>query len=566
MRTVRQKLVALVLVCTAPAVAGAVYRSHEAEADLLRQVERRVERVSARFAAEFEEYQSNARVALALTESSARFQQALATHDPERAARSVQRLAEVYKYRVILAADDAGNLLASGNAARGPKSLAPDASPQFAELLAGKELIGLIQVNFSDGPGYALASAHPVLDGEKQVGALALLTPITPGYLGYLEPKLNADLALRVNGAFVAASPNHPARELAATGAGVVLRAVGDRVFALKTFRPEALQRPELKVEITASRDVTELRAGVRQALFRQLGVLSIGLVLVLALALRFASRLGKAVGAIADAADSVKLGKYVTLEPVRSDDEIQYLGEHFNQMVQGLKERDRLRETFGRYVTRQVADHLMKGNVNLGGELVPVTVLFSDIRHFTSISERMEPRVLLDFLNEYFSGMVESVMHHHGVVDKFIGDAIMAVFGAPVPEPDDALRAICAALEMQARLRKINEVFKARGLPEIRTGIGLHSGQVVAGNIGHVERMEYTVIGDTVNLASRLEGMTKELDCDVVMSEDLYKQVENAVLAEPLQRIKVKGRDRDVMVYRLVGLKPGARGPDESA
>ena len=124
--------------------------------------------------------------------------------------------------------------------------------------------------------------------------------------------------------------------------------------------------------------------------------------------------------------------------------------------MVEGLKERDRLRETFGRYVTRQVADHLMKGgHQNLGGELVPVTVLFSDIRSFTSISETMEPRALLDFLNEYFSGMVESVMQHHGVVDKFIGDAIMAVFGAPVPHPDDPLHAVKAALEMRARLQE---------------------------------------------------------------------------------------------------------------
>src|ERR1044071_6377134 len=139
-----------------------------------------------------------------------------------------------------------------------------------------------------------------------------------------------------------------------------------------------------------------------------------------------------------------------------------------------------------------------------------------------------MEPRVLLDFLNEYFSGMVESVMHHQGVVDKFIGDAIMAVFGAPVPEPEDALNAVRAALEMRARLEQINETFQARGLPEIRAGIGLHSGQVVAGNMGHVERMEYTVIGDAVNLASRLEGMTKELACDVIMSEDLYTQVKN--------------------------------------
>jgi adenylate cyclase len=224
--------------------------------------------------------------------------------------------------------------------------------------------------------------------------------------------------------------------------------------------------------------------------------------------------------------------------------------------MVHGLKERDRLRETFGRYVTRQVADHLMKGNVNLGGELVPVTVLFSDIRSFSSISETMDPRAVLDFLNEYFAGMVESVLHHRGVVDKFIGDAIMAVFGAPVPEPDDALNAVRAALEMRSRLQQINETFQTRGLPEIRAGIGLHSGQVVAGNMGHVERMEYTVIGDAVNLASRLEGMTKELACDVVMSEDLYEQVKDDVIAEPLKRITVKGREQDVMVYRLVGLK----------
>jgi adenylate cyclase len=224
--------------------------------------------------------------------------------------------------------------------------------------------------------------------------------------------------------------------------------------------------------------------------------------------------------------------------------------------MVLGLKERDHLRETFGRYVTRQVADHLMKGNVNLGGELVPVTVLFSDIRSFTSISETMEPRALLDFLNEYFSGMVESVMSHGGVVDKFMGDAIMAVFGAPVPQPDDALHAVQAALQMRSRLEDINRDFLSRGLPEIKTGIGLHSGQVVAGNMGHVERMEYTVIGDAVNLASRLEGMTKELGCDVLLSEDLFRSVEQHVLAEPLKRIKVKGRDQDVMVYRLIGLK----------
>jgi adenylate cyclase len=132
-------------------------------------------------------------------------------------------------------------------------------------------------------------------------------------------------------------------------------------------------------------------------------------------------------------------------------------------------------------------------------------------------------------------------------------------VFGAPVPEPDDPINAIKAALEMRTRLQKINVEFKKRGLPEIRTGIGLHSGQVVAGNMGHAERMEYTVIGDAVNLASRLEGMTKELECDVVLSEDLYTQVQQHIEAEPLHKIKVKGRDQEVMVYRLIGLRTAA-------
>ena len=416
-------------------------------------------------------------------------------------------------------------------------------------------------MQFKDGPGYAMVSAAPVRAGSAQVGAIALVTPMTAGYLERLEPKLNADLSLRVNEKVVAACADHPAPDLESHAETAVLKEVGAKTFALKTFRPEALQRPGLEVEITASRDVTELREEVRKDLYVQLGGLGLGLLVVLGLALRFASRMGGTVRSISEAAQQVKSGKYVNAPVIHTGDELESLAVDFNAMVEGLRERDRLRETFGRYVTRQVADHLMlKGNAALGGQLVPVTVLFSDIRSFTSISETMEPRALLDFLNEYFTGMVESVMLHHGVVDKFIGDAIMAVFGAPVPQPDDPLNAVKAALDMRTRLQKINVAFKERGLPEIRSGIGLHSGQVVAGNMGHAERMEYTVIGDAVNLASRLEGMTKELKCDVVLSEDLFVQVERHVDAEPLHKIKVKGRDQEVMVYRLIGLKGDAK------
>ncbi len=584
MRTVRIKLVALVLACVAPAILGAVLRSRQAEKELLGQVERRVNATNRRFEAELAEYQANARLAITLAEHSARFQQALANHEAGPAERMVKRLAAVYDQRIILAADAKGQILARGNAEQGPSSLGPEASPAFAELLAGKPLNGMIAVAFSDGPGFAMVSAEPVRVTElpnsaqnaaprvtpaaparplvpmgTHVGSIALLTRITTPYLGYLEPKLNADLSIRVNGKLVAASPEHPGPELQSNAEAPVLTEVGKKLFAVKTFRPPKLQRAGMDVAVTASRDVTALRDTARKSMYTQLGWLGGVLVVVLGLALRFASRVGNAVRGISDAAEEVKVGKYVNAPVVRSGDELESLAEHFNAMVQGLKERDRLRETFGRYVTRQVADHLMKGsNMNLGGELIPVTVLFSDIRSFTSISETMEPPALLDFLNEYFSGMVESVMSHQGVVDKFIGDAIMAVFGAPTPHPDDALQAVKAALEMRRRLPRINVDFKARGLPEIRTGIGLHCGQVVAGNMGHIERMEYTVIGDAVNLASRLEGLTKELGCDVVLSEDLFRKVEDSVIAEPIQRIKVKGRDQDVMVYQLIGLKPG--------
>ena len=559
MRTVRFKLVALVLACVLPAIVGAVLRSRGAERDMLDQVERRVNSANRRFGEELDEYQANARLALTVTEHGTKFQQALAAHDGPGAERMVKLLGDVYEHRVILASDARGAVLARANADRGPASLGPDSSSAFADLLAGKSLSGMIEVHFADGLGFAMVSAEPVrLDGA-QVGAIALLTPITAAYLEYLEPKLNADLSLRVNEKVVAACADHPAPDLESHADSAVLKEVGPKVFALKTFQPEKLQRPGMEVELTASRDVTELRDQVRKELAEHIGGLGVVLAVVLALALRFASRMGGVVRGISDAAGQVKSGKYASAPVIHTGDELESLSLDFNAMVEGLRERDRLKETFGRYVTRQVADHLMKGNVTLGGELVPVTVLFSDIRSFTSISETMEPRALLDFLNEYFSGMVESVMLHHGVVDKFIGDAIMAVFGAPVPHPDDPLHAVKAALDMRVRLRKINEAFKLRGLPEIRTGIGLHSGRVVAGNMGHTERMEYTVIGDAVNTASRLEGMTKELQCDVILSEDLFVQVEGHVVTEPLRRIKVKGRDQDVMVYRLIGLKSDA-------
>lgn len=555
MLSLRVKLTGLVVGSFVPAVVGAVVTERAAEHDLLEEAALHIKEVGRHFDDLLADYERHALLAVEFAAHDPEFDRALATADAAGAQSFVDQIAAAYPNHEIIAANSLGEPLASGNV-DGRASLNADTSPAFADLLRGEQVSGLFPMRRDGQAAFGLVDATPVKFEGRQVGALALLTPITQQYVEHLSTHLDADLVLSVDGQAVATSDAHPAPELRSKNEQVVFEEDHQHLFAVETFQPRKLQRHGIAIELTATRDVTDLRASVRADLMRHLGILSLVALVVLALALRYAHRVAAVVEGIAAAARKLQQGQYEAAAVPSTNDELQLLSENFNAMVIGLQERDRLKETFGRYVTRQVADHLMARDQQLGGELVPVTVLFSDIRSFTTISETMPPRDLLDFLNEYFTGMVESILTNRGVVDKFIGDAIMAVFGAPSPEPDDPLNAVKAALEMRAALGAINEGFVQRGLPEIRTGIGLHYGQVVAGNMGHSERMEYTVIGDTVNVASRLEGMTKELGCDIVISGELHAEVQHAIDAEPLKEIKVKGRGEAVMVYRVKGLK----------
>jgi C4-dicarboxylate-specific signal transduction histidine kinase len=325
MTTVRAKLIALVLGCVAPAVLGAVLQSNASKKQELEQVERRVDSANRRFESELDEYQRNSRLALTFADLTPRFQKALADRDVERAQRFVDRLAEVYKYRVIVAADAQGAVLARGNAERGSvASLAPDTSPAFTEPLANKPVMGLISIQIDGKPTYALVSAAPVHQDGAQVGAIAVLTPITSRYLEYLEGKLTADLAITVNGQLAAATSGHPAPRIKATSNEAVIEEEGQKLFAVKTFKPKALQRAGLVVELTASRDVTEVLAEKRRALALHLAALGAVLLIVLGLALRFTGRLGRNVQAISEAADQVKKGKYVSAPVIRTGDELE--------------------------------------------------------------------------------------------------------------------------------------------------------------------------------------------------------------------------------------------------
>jgi adenylate cyclase len=180
-------------------------------------------------------------------------------------------------------------------------------------------------------------------------------------------------------------------------------------------------------------------------------------------------------------------------------------------------------------------------------------TVLFADLAGFTSLSETMPPADLIRLLNEYFSPLTEIILAHRGTLDKYIGDAIMAVWGAPLPLPDHAGLACQAALQMQAAMQILQKGWLTRGLPPLSARLGLHSGPLIAGNVGSQERFNYTVLGDTVNLASRLEGVNKLYGTDILLSESVYRLGARGFLVRELDTIRVQGRVQPVTIYELL-------------
>ncbi|MBI5421173.1 MAG: adenylate/guanylate cyclase domain-containing protein [Parcubacteria group bacterium] len=220
-------------------------------------------------------------------------------------------------------------------------------------------------------------------------------------------------------------------------------------------------------------------------------------------------------------------------------------------------RERREMRKMFSKYVATDVLEYIIKNpdKVSLGGEEKEVTILFSDIRGYTTFSETVTPKELIRVLNRYLTAMTDEILKHKGVLDKYIGDAVMAYWGAPMDDPDNADHAIEAALGMIERLKKFNEELRAEGIKEIRFGIGIYTGPVIIGNVGSEIRMEYTVIGDTVNVASRLEGVNKELHTTLLIGESAKNKIKGKYAFKPMGAVSVKGRKEPLQVYTLEGL-----------
>ncbi len=233
--------------------------------------------------------------------------------------------------------------------------------------------------------------------------------------------------------------------------------------------------------------------------------------------------------------------------------------------VMEDISQEKRLKSTMYRYMTQELAEQLLAGgDAKMGGDRKEVSVLFSDIRSYTTITESLTAEDVVMMLNEYFETMVEAVFNYKGTLDKYIGDAIMAVFGSPLPIPDHAWMAVQTAIDMRHRLHEFNikriEKLKPQNQKEldmatIKIGIGINSDTVISGNIGSTRRMEFTAIGDGVNLGSRLEGASKQYGTDAIISESTYKLCGDRIWVRELDRIQVKGKNQPVSVYELLGL-----------
>ncbi len=303
-------------------------------------------------------------------------------------------------------------------------------------------------------------------------------------------------------------------------------------------------------------------KSEVYQPLQRLLTIFAGGIIaslLLLAFTITYIShRIAHPILDLAEGAKYIAKGNYERRLQVQSRDEIGYLTKSFNDMAAGLKDRDFIKTTFGRYVSKDVMQDILNGNVALGGEKALITILFSDIRSFTSLSESMEPEQVVGLLNDYFEAMDSIITAFGGSINKYMGDGILAVYGAPNKLENSSLNAVCSARKMLDELASLNKRIKQ----DLKIGIGIHTGEAVVGNIGSQNRTEYTVIGDAVNLASRIESLTKQYDQEILISDETAERLKDEFELKLIDKVRVKGKNIPVTLYGPLKKTNGKKPP----
>jgi len=342
------------------------------------------------------------------------------------------------------------------------------------------------------------------------------------------------------------------------TGTAITVNLIGNRMLMVgRPFESPATIHPKPWV-LLAERELDEALAPIRALRLKFAGASLAVAVACLAVAGVLSRSVTQPLQEVLAVVRKVRQGDLSAHTVLTGRDEIGHLGDALNEMVKGLRDRDRIKEIFGRYMTTQVLQEILDKQITLGGERKRVTMLFSDIRNFTAMSETMTPEHVISFLNDYFSEMVDAVVEHQGILDKFIGDGMLAVFGMfPDEGPDHERRAVHAALRMKALLAKLNGERSVFGKPPINIGVGVHTDEVIVGNIGSLrKRLEYTVIGDGVNTCSRVEGLNKEFGTMILVTEPTWAAIRDEFECREMPEAALKGKTRVPRVYEVLSAK----------
>jgi adenylate cyclase len=259
---------------------------------------------------------------------------------------------------------------------------------------------------------------------------------------------------------------------------------------------------------------------------------------------------LTRSIAGMVPALKAVREGRFDTTVRVTSNDELGYAGDVINEMTAGLREREFIKEAFGKYVSREIRDEILAQRIPLDGELKEVTVLFADLRNFTPLVEKTSPKVVVQIINHYFEEMEKIITAHRGLILQFIGDEIEAVFGAPIALKNHPDMALQAAMAMHRQLDRVNRSLEQEGQPALSHGIGIHTGEVVAANIGSPTRLSYALVGDTVNVAARLQGLNKQFKTHLIASGTTMAQVTENYPLKALPATNIKGKSEAIALF----------------
>lgn len=303
---------------------------------------------------------------------------------------------------------------------------------------------------------------------------------------------------------------------------------------------------------------VAEVRSKLKKVMYAALAALGVALVLAIVIAFLLSKHVSKPLYTLIKALHTIGKGNINFRLKVNRKDEFGEVAKAVNSMADGLCERETLKGVFARYVSQQVRDKILnQGEIpTVKGERRKITMLFSDIKSFTELSESLQPEEVVSLLNDFFEKMIEVVFKNQGMIDKFVGDGLVVIFGAPVDDLYQEEHAVRTALEMQDQLALLHQKWESEGREKLSIGIGINTGIAIVGNIGSSQKMEYTAIGDTVNLAARIESATRDIDASILISEYTYVAVKTLFKTENKGSVYVKGRKDPITVYSVLGSK----------